>query len=706
MGMSASQARLLSITARLTNNEFRSQTITNSKLRLASESEVASAKYMDALNSKQLMFMSYDDNGDANKIALTPSVLYEYSPLKNQYAIKNSCGKVLVSTQDAKNFEETDTLLGFLKRYELATSISVPQTSYSERKITVTESNPLYESWLNECNRIDELNAQERERINNWTPNWDDEAEIANYTTHIYDWQIEETGNSVSLYDMFYDAAQGCYNHSTIKQMDYISGEEYYLLGCYEHVLAHMLDLGLNPDGTFNKDDYAVEIGNTTYFRKNFESTVPEVNAYIDLYQSLKSSRINEEAKTPMMKPISDFVANGYVLDGETHILYTANHDADENSSEIDKLLSNYYLMLYKDDRSQLTEQMLLSSNYTYDESGNIVNKTLRQKCIDLLCLNQRQYIYNDIELPQYWAESDYEYNRINYGYTQSEPGHTSYQTMQNYYEENIMPLIQSFQADMEIMLSEIKMVDNGYDDFDSEAYEKAKAEALTPPEYTPILYPEEPSKTTTTTKVIPIETTDIVEKILISDKDKAQWYVNLWYGMNGSDTANVINSINLDSETWNEIPENLRSEYRFHISDCQKDNLKINYDIFDDNLFTSQTWLQFALEHGVVTLDQARYYDPSEDSKKISQSYADGITWQSIAYQNAGDFVEVDDEKAIAIAEVKYKKTITEIENKDNKYDQDLKKLDTEHTALQTEYDSIKEVISKNVDRSFKAFS
>ena len=62
MGMSASQARLLSITARLTNNEFRAQTITNSKLRLASESEEASRDYMDVLRSKQLMFMNYDEN--------------------------------------------------------------------------------------------------------------------------------------------------------------------------------------------------------------------------------------------------------------------------------------------------------------------------------------------------------------------------------------------------------------------------------------------------------------------------------------------------------------------------------------------------------------------------------------------------------------------------------------------------------------------
>lgn len=46
------------------------------------------------------------------------------------------------------------------------------------------------------------------------------------------------------------------------------------------------------------------------------------------------------------------------------------------------------------------------------------------------------------------------------------------------------------------------------------------------------------------------------------------------------------------------------------------------------------------------------------------------------------------------------------EIQNEDKKFDQDLKKLDTEHSALQTEYESVKSVIDKNVERSFKAFS
>ncbi len=118
MGMSAGQARLLSITARMTDNELRSQMITNSKLRLADKSSEASAKYMDALNSQQLMYASYNDNGEKTLTALTPNVLTSYSDMKNQYAMVNSSGQILVSGTDAKNFENCSTLNDFLALYD------------------------------------------------------------------------------------------------------------------------------------------------------------------------------------------------------------------------------------------------------------------------------------------------------------------------------------------------------------------------------------------------------------------------------------------------------------------------------------------------------------------------------------------------------------------------------------------------------------
>ena len=106
MGMSASQARLLSITSRLTNNEFRAQTITNSKLRLATESQEASQKYMDALSSKKLVFGQYDANGDKTYTPLTANVLLSYGDLKNQYALVNTSGQILLPGSDIKTYME------------------------------------------------------------------------------------------------------------------------------------------------------------------------------------------------------------------------------------------------------------------------------------------------------------------------------------------------------------------------------------------------------------------------------------------------------------------------------------------------------------------------------------------------------------------------------------------------------------------------
>ena len=182
---------------------------------------------------------------------------------------------------------------------------------------------------------------------------------------------------------------------------------------------------------------------------------------------------------------------------------------------------------------------------------------------------------------------------------------------------------------------------------------------------------------------------------LALKDKDKGQWYINLWYMMNGSASANKLqDKVNANGETI------------YTTQDGPKNENAKNYKVIDDQLLTSNDWLTFALKNGVVTLSQASYFNPSVDSAKTPEMTAEGYYWNATAYSSTSDMVSVEDEVAIAKAEVKYKNTTTEIENQDKKYDQDLKKLDTEHNALQTEYESLKSVIDKNVERSFKAFS
>ena len=114
MGMAASQARLLSITMRLTSNEFQSQMISNGKTRLANETQFASEEYMEALNATKLQYVYYDSNGDKTLYDLTASTLLYYQPLKNQYALVNRAGQTMVNHGDATTFQQAENLNHFL----------------------------------------------------------------------------------------------------------------------------------------------------------------------------------------------------------------------------------------------------------------------------------------------------------------------------------------------------------------------------------------------------------------------------------------------------------------------------------------------------------------------------------------------------------------------------------------------------------------
>ena len=101
MGMSASQARLLSITARINDIEYKSQSISNTKIRLADESEAAATNYTKALNKTKLVYRSYDKTtGNAVQTPLNSTNL---ASLASQFKLIDVATKQPVSLYDAKN---------------------------------------------------------------------------------------------------------------------------------------------------------------------------------------------------------------------------------------------------------------------------------------------------------------------------------------------------------------------------------------------------------------------------------------------------------------------------------------------------------------------------------------------------------------------------------------------------------------------------
>lgn len=99
MGMAASQARLLSLTARLHDIELNAQSIMSQKLALATQKDALYQEYNAALDATALKVAVYDSFGDKNYIDANYANLCGYvEGRKNQYALTDSrTGNLIVS---------------------------------------------------------------------------------------------------------------------------------------------------------------------------------------------------------------------------------------------------------------------------------------------------------------------------------------------------------------------------------------------------------------------------------------------------------------------------------------------------------------------------------------------------------------------------------------------------------------------------------
>ena len=110
-------------------------------------------------------------------------------------------------------------------------------------------------------------------------------------------------------------------------------------------------------------------------------------------------------------------------------------------------------------------------------------------------------------------------------------------------------------------------------------------------------------------------------------------------------------------------------------------------FKALENGLASSKEWMEYALESGIVTLEQ------------VDKNFK----WNGLDYKTCIKITEETDEAAVTKAEAEYNRAMNDIEAKDNIYTLELKNIDTEHSALQTEYDVIKGVIDKNISRTFK---
>lgn len=107
--MAASQARLLSITARLTNNENSGQSISYSKQRLADQTQQITNEYNEALNTTKLTVLTGFNGSDATYTDISYETMTGKQMAANtkQYVVTDTKGRILVTEDIANAYKQS-----------------------------------------------------------------------------------------------------------------------------------------------------------------------------------------------------------------------------------------------------------------------------------------------------------------------------------------------------------------------------------------------------------------------------------------------------------------------------------------------------------------------------------------------------------------------------------------------------------------------
>ena len=125
----------------------------------------------------------------------------------------------------------------------------------------------------------------------------------------------------------------------------------------------------------------------------------------------------------------------------------------------------------------------------------------------------------------------------------------------------------------------------------------------------------------------------------------------------------------------------------------------KCSSNYFSSNgtsLLDNSLYFQDALRNGALFLQQATTVNGDNNQRVYTDiSYASTTT----IYDNLD--TSDDDE-----AQAEYEAKSIILSNQDKRLDLELQQIQTQHKAIETEYDSVKKVIEKNIDVTFKIFS
>lgn len=720
MGMAASQARLLTITARLADNELRSQTINNAKMRLSTQSSQASENYINALNNATMKFSNYDVNGEAVSQNLTFNALTAYSSYNTQYGLANASGQLLVSESEAAMFKNAG---GNLNKYLQAHGLEYTTTYFENigamkndayptpfNNISVEDLKSYYEQYSSFESSLELQNFQSsykafiKETANlNKAVSTALKSYLVNSPVDTLNLGLDgdniTVGNTYTItsssIESFKNAFKGTnsnnYNIDKLKNEGLISETDYKSLEAKINNIKYTERTMHNADGSDSKINGiqradAIDLSSTedkdagtiTYtIDGDIQIVVDKATGNVKSCEYTTGGQTSSESKTNEEGSIETTSSRtlGYAVNG------TSIDKAIEDGVSFKNFVNNLYYNETVDSETSnsffsLTGDGTEESPYQAFEGGiyNSTDASEVKKYYDDLADDIINSIMNSINKEKFAqilidkAGKSNELKDMGIDLKAYIPGLenvtlaqqlTNYQTAKDTFLDTIFDgesknqVVEDLQSNKVISYIE----ENG----------KEQKVTVTPENLTDIdfiLQYLKQSNLTQSNSFNTIIKQHIVETMIENNgTPKYAW-------VDSNDTSNKDNA-NTKAQWYTNLFKRMQQGYK----------------AIENGLASSSQWMEYALESGIVTLEQ------------VDKSY----NWNSLDYKSCTKITEETDDAAVTKAEAEYNRAMNDIEAKDNIYDIELKNIDTEHTSLQTEYDVIKGVISKNIDRTFK---
>ena len=144
MGLSSSQARLLNLTSRMHQIEYKAAKLEAEKLQMANESSRVYNEYLEALEAQKINVNILAQDATITNTPLTADMIYQYGGLSDQYALVTKYNKTLISQSLHNRYQNTNSLLDFLSGLGL-------NDTYNQT-VHHSEPNPAYETAVNNYN--------------------------------------------------------------------------------------------------------------------------------------------------------------------------------------------------------------------------------------------------------------------------------------------------------------------------------------------------------------------------------------------------------------------------------------------------------------------------------------------------------------------------------------------------------------------------